>query len=164
MFLQENRRFSATPGGESTLQHDLETQEIVLIETDRDHGELIRQALHKVVPEKTITLFRHGTEAIAHIKRITADNLICGTHEIDLVLIDLNSTRIDGIGILEKIKSDPAMGRIPVVILSAAEGAADIQRAMDLGADEFVIKPFGFPEFTRTIQRIAGTWCIGWRA
>lgn len=163
MLIQESRRIGAESRGETALQHDIETQEIVLIETDRDHGELIRQALQKVVPEKTISIFRQGAEAVAHIKRIASDNVLCSTHDIDLVLIDLNLSQVDGLGILKMIKSDPAASRIPVVLLSAAEGAADIQRAMDLGADEFVIKPFGFREFARTIRRIATTWCIGWR-
>ena len=164
MLTHQKRRPNAECGGEVAPPADFETQEIILIESDRDHGVLIRQALRKVLPEKTITVFHRGAAAAAHIKRVASGNMLCNRHDIELVLIDLHLPTVDGLAILRMIKSDPAASRIPVVLLSAAEGAADIERAMEMGADEFVIKPFGFREFTRTIQRIATTWCTGWRA
>jgi len=60
----------------------------------------------------------------------------------DVVISDVMMPGLDGLGVLAAIRKDPATAHVPVILLSAKAQAADIERGLDLGADEYVTKPF----------------------
>lgn len=71
----------------------------------------------------------------------------------DLVLLDINMPKMDGLAALEEIRSDPAIDFIPVIILTAARlDAADVQTGLNLGADDYVTKPFDRRELMARIR------------
>jgi signal transduction histidine kinase/DNA-binding response OmpR family regulator len=71
----------------------------------------------------------------------------------DLVLLDVNMPHMDGFAVLEEIRNDPAIGHIPVIILTAARlDPADVQSGLNLGADDYVTKPFDRHELMARIR------------
>jgi CheY-like chemotaxis protein len=75
-----------------------------------------------------------------------------------LILLDLNMPKVDGREALAKIKGDPELRRIPIVVLTTSKAEEDIVRAYDLGVNSFVSKPVTFEELATAMQTLAGYW------
>ncbi len=75
-----------------------------------------------------------------------------------IILLDLNLPKVDGREVLQKIKSDSALSRIPIIILSSSEAAKDIQESYDLHANCFISKPVQLDDFMQVIQMIEMFW------
>lgn len=76
----------------------------------------------------------------------------------DLVLLDLDLPGKHGLEVLAEIKSDPALRRIPVVILTTSAADTDIAAAYDLGANAYVTKPLGLDAWRILARQIEGFW------
>lgn len=61
---------------------------------------------------------------------------------VDLIITDLNMPKLDGFGLVRKIREDGDYGSLPVIILSSLSSEDDIDRGLDLGADTYLTKPF----------------------
>ena len=75
-----------------------------------------------------------------------------------LILLDLNMPRKDGREALSEIKSDPALRRIPVVVLTTSEAEQDIRQSYDLGVNAFVTKPVTFERLSECIELMGRFW------
>lgn len=75
-----------------------------------------------------------------------------------LILLDLNMPKKDGREALEVIKKDPALRRIPVVVMTTSEADQDIARSYDLGANSYVTKPVTFDSLARVIKALDRYW------
>ena len=114
---------------------------LVLVVDDEDGvRDLIVDAL-SMVSIQTITA-NHGMQALNLIRE----------NSIDLVVLDINMPVMDGFAVLEKLRS--AGNGIPVIILTARLDREDIKQGFDLGADDFVRKPFGIEELTLRINAV----------
>jgi len=76
----------------------------------------------------------------------------------DLILLDLNMPRMDVREALEKIKSDPRLRLIPVVILTTSNAETDIIKSYDCGASSYIPKPVTFDELTEKIIALTDYW------
>jgi CheY-like chemotaxis protein len=74
----------------------------------------------------------------------------------DLILLDLVIPKLDGFMVLEGLKKDEKTKDIPVVVVSAKAAEEDIKRAKELGADEYLVKPFTPEELAEVVGRVAG--------
>ncbi|MGH8573381.1 MAG: response regulator, partial [Gammaproteobacteria bacterium] len=72
----------------------------------------------------------------------------------DLILLDLNLPRRDGLEVLAEIKGDPALRHIPVVVLTTSAADEDILRSYQLHANAYVTKPVDFENFIKAIRQI----------
>jgi CheY-like chemotaxis protein len=75
-----------------------------------------------------------------------------------LVLLDLNMPRMDGREALAEIKGDPALRRIPVVILTTSQSESDVLRSYDLGANSFITKPATFSGLVEAMRALGRYW------
>jgi CheY-like chemotaxis protein len=75
-----------------------------------------------------------------------------------LILLDLNMPKMDGREALARIKGDPELRRIPIVVLTTSKAEEDIVRAYDLGVNSFVSKPVTFEELATAMQTFACYW------
>lgn len=75
-----------------------------------------------------------------------------------LILLDLNMPRLDGREALAVIKRDPALRRIPVVVMTTSEADQDIARSYDLGANSYVTKPVTFESLAQVIKALDQYW------
>ena len=76
----------------------------------------------------------------------------------DLVLLDLNLPKMDGRQVLETIKGDPVLRRIPVIVLTSSEAESDIARSYDLHANCYMCKPVDLNQFLETVRQIEEFW------
>lgn len=76
----------------------------------------------------------------------------------DIVMLDLNLPLLSGKEVLEAMKQDPSLKRIPVVILTTSEAERDIMHAYDNHANCYISKPVDFEKFVEVVRQIEGFW------
>lgn len=75
-----------------------------------------------------------------------------------LILLDLNMPRLDGRGVLARLKADPELRRIPVVVLTTSKLEEDILRTYDLGVSSFITKPVSFEALVDVVKTLNHYW------
>ncbi len=129
---------------------------IFLVEDNPSDIEITRRALQKRRVTDELTIARDGQEAL---------DILFG-HQNDhvpppgLILLDLNLPKVDGREVLEKIKSDPKLKRVPVIVLTASTREEDIARCYDLGVNTFISKPVRFEDFIEVVTTIKEYWTV----
>ena len=123
--------------------------EILLIEDDPGDVLLTTEAFQSSKVTNELRVISDGAEAIEHL-RAHAD---AGTLP-DLVLLDLNLPKVSGPEILEFIKTDPRLRRVPVVVLTTSAAEEDIVRTYDRHANAYVTKPVDFDRFIEVVRQI----------
>jgi DNA-binding response OmpR family regulator len=104
---------------------------LLLVEDDATTAESIRLCFEVNAPDTAIVSTGTGTEAVQKVKSET----------LDAVILDLGLPDIDGIKVLEQVRT---FSRVPVIVLSARHGADVISKALVLGADDYITKPFDY--------------------
>jgi CheY-like chemotaxis protein len=125
--------------------------EVLLVEDDPGDILITREAFahHKI--HNTLRVARDGQEGLDYLYQRGSHE---GAARPDLILLDLNLPKYDGHQLLEKIKSDPALCHIPVVVLTTSAAEEDILRSYRLHANAYVTKPVGFEQFMNAIRQI----------
>ena len=134
--------------------------EIVFVEDSPEDADLAMRSFkkHKLVNE--IKVIDDGQSAMDYLfgEGEYADNGRPVTPK--LVLLDLKLPKVNGLQILERMKSDPTLKRVPVVILTSSNEDRDITRAYDLGANSYIVKPVNFSKFAEAIQNLGVYWMV----
>src|SRR5215216_4930538 len=125
--------------------------EVLLVEDDPGDVLMTQEAFleHKV--RNRLTVVSDGAEALAYLRR---EDGYADAVRPDLILLDLNLPRRDGREVLEEIKKDRDLGRIPVVVLTTSAADEDILRSYQLHANAYVTKPVDFESFITVIKQI----------
>lgn len=87
------------------------------------------------------------TDAAAALTRLESQSY-------SLVVLDLFMPGMDGFAFLKTVRANPSLNRMPVLVLSGSERSEDRVRALDLGADDFVVKPFNPLELTARVKNL----------
>lgn len=129
--------------------------EIVLIEDNVSDAELIIRALRKHGFASEILHLKDGEAALEFL-----DVLRKGDRDEfpRLILLDINMPKVNGLQVLEKIKMDPKISHIPVVLLTSSREVQDLRTGYRLGANSFVVKPVEFDQFMNTVSEIGAYW------
>lgn len=77
-----------------------------------------------------------------------------------LILVDLKMPKVSGLQVLEKVKSDPELKSVPVVILTSSQEDPDIAKCYSLGANSYIVKPLDSSKFFNSIKEIGLYWMI----
>ncbi len=125
---------------------------LLLVEDNLGDVGLIREALASRCPQVELIVARDGLEGL---ELLTKRN---GGVRPDLVLLDLNLPRMDGRELLEHIKSDSELRRMPVIILTSSNAPQDVVRAYDLHANCYLVKPPDFVGIENVVGRICDFW------
>ena len=137
-------------------------KKILLIEDDEDHADIITEIMldnHNGI-EKDIMLMRDGQEAIDYLKKAETNSDNNEIFKIELVLLDLNLPKVEGMDILKFMKKSPRLRSVPVVILSTSSDKKTIAQAYENGADSFIVKPVSYDEFVRKLMDMEEYWLI----
>jgi chemotaxis family two-component system response regulator Rcp1 len=129
--------------------------EILLIEDNPGDVRLIVEALKENKLYNNLHVVEDGAAAMAFLHR---EGEYANTPRPDLILLDLNLPKKDGREVLAEIKSDKALKRIPVVILTTSQAEEDILRTYDLHANCYVTKPVDLDQFIKVVQHIEEFW------
>lgn len=132
----------------------MEPIEILLVEDSPDDVLLTQKALRAARLANTLHVASDGDEAMTYLR----PNGAPGFRRPDLVLLDLNLPGKDGREVLDEIKSDPDLRRIPVVVLTTSAEERDVHRAYDSHVNAYVTKPLKFSEFVDAVRAIESFW------
>lgn len=125
--------------------------DVLLVEDDEGDVLMTREALDEGKILNRLHVVGDGVEALDFMRQT-------GRHTAaprpDLVLLDLNLPRVDGRQVLQEIKADEDLRRIPVVVLTTSEAEEDVLRSYNLHANVFVSKPVDFDRFVTVIRKI----------
>ena len=132
------------------------TIEILLIEDNQADAELTRTAMGLRKMLFNLHLVKTGEDALHFLNRIEP---FSNAVRPDLILLDLNLTGIGGHEVLERIKTDQDLRKIPVVVLTSVQSELDILKSYSMGASSYIIKPVDFDNFSHVVQKIQDYWC-----
>jgi two-component system response regulator len=128
---------------------------ILLVEDDPGDAELARTAFDESTLSMSLTVADDGEKAIACLRKHPPYTTAITP---DLIILDLNLPRKDGREVLHEVKTDPALRRIPVIVMTTSSADSDVTLAYTQGANCYITKPMGFPEYAKTIRAILDFW------
>jgi chemotaxis family two-component system response regulator Rcp1 len=130
---------------------------ILLIEDSRADAKIIERALREGDVSHRLTVIPDGRHALDYLFSVR-DESGPDDREPDLILLDLNLPGIDGCQVLTKIKSDPFLRMIPVVILTTSDREEDIRQTYQAGANTYISKPAEYPRYRELVATLRHYW------
>jgi CheY-like chemotaxis protein len=130
---------------------------ILLIEDSRADAKMIERALREGNVSHRLTVIRDGRHALDYLFSLR-DEGAPTDREPDLILLDLNLPGIDGCQVLTRIKSDPFLRMIPVVILTTSNREEDILQTYQAGANTYISKPAEYPNYRELVTTLRHYW------
>lgn len=134
--------------------------EILLIEDNANDAEMTMRALKKNNVTNKIFHLKDGADALEFIfgtGKFEGRNIL---HKPKVILLDLKMPKVDGIEVLEKIKSNESTKAIPVVILTSSKEDPDIQKCYLLGVNSYIVKPVDFEGFHKVVADLGLYWVL----
>lgn len=128
------------------------------MEDDPGDQELTRRALQNERSRADLRIVDDGEEALLYLRREERFSGPSCAPRPDLILLDLNMPRMNGRELLQILKKDPDLGRIPVVVLTTSEQETDILRSYDLGCNSYIKKPVDMKQFVSAVQQFGNYW------
>ena len=129
--------------------------QILLVEDSPEDALLAREALREAQISTELHHVEDGDDAIAFVRR---QDSYGDAPRPDLIILDLNLPGKDGREVLEELKSDEELRRIPVVVLTTSESDGDVVRAYDHHANAYVRKPIDLDRFIQIFRAINDYW------
>ncbi len=129
--------------------------EILLVEDNPGDARLTLEAFKEGRVLNNITVIRDGVEALEYLRR---QGKYADAPVPDLVLLDLNLPKKDGRQVLEEIKTDDTLRRVPVIVLSTSASQEDVARSYGAHANCYITKPVDLDQFLHVVQSIESFW------
>lgn len=134
---------------------DVKPKTIFLVEDNKADIRLIQEVLkNSSVPHQVVTV-RNGMDAMAYLRK---EGEYADALRPDLILLDLNLPRKDGREVLAEIKADPALKRIPVVVLTTSRNEDDIAQSYELHVNCYITKSRNLSELFHIVKGIEEFW------
>lgn len=137
----------------------IELKKILLVEDNPNDIELTLEALAEHSLANRVVVLNDGVQALEY--------LYCdGPYENRekenpaVILMDIKMPRMDGIEVLGKIKNDPELKSIPVVMLTSSREEPDLKKCYDLGVNAYVVKPVNFKDFFDAVKQLGIFWAV----
>ena len=131
---------------------------ILLVEDNPDDAELTLRAFEESNTLSQIVVAPDGEQALDYLfakgSYLDRDPKVMP----DVMLLDLNLPKVDGLGVLRRVRADSRTRRLPVVVLTSSGEETDILRSYDLGANSYVQKPVDFAQFLNAAQQLGLYW------
>jgi two-component system, chemotaxis family, response regulator Rcp1 len=129
--------------------------EILLVEDNPGDIRLAREALDESKLKNNLSVVMDGVEALKYLR---FEGKYSGVSLPDIILLDLNLPRKNGVEVLQEIKSDDNLKYIPVVILTSSKADEDIFKTYNLHANCFITKPVDMIQFMHVVKSIEEFW------
>ncbi len=129
--------------------------EILLIEDNPGDILLTLEAFKECGQKHNISSVKDGVEALKYLQK---ENTYSNSVTPDIILLDLNLPKKDGRQVLEEIKKDEKLKKIPVIILSTSKNENDIIKSYELNANCYIAKPVELEHFINIISEIEKFW------
>jgi CheY-like chemotaxis protein len=128
---------------------------ILLVEDSPADAELARACLRNGRIANSVTWLRDGQDALDYVLRNSSSN---GSTPPDLILLDLNLPKINGVEFVRRLKANDTTKRIPIVVMTSSQEDSDIIESYELGTDGYIVKPVDFATFVSVTRQIGFEW------
>ena len=127
---------------------------IFLLEDDENDASFIKTCLKKFTKDENIFHFENGADLLEYVSESKINN----NRLPGLFLMDLKTPKINGLQVLQQLKSDERTKSIPVIIMTSSQEEKDLKDSYAFGANSFVVKPIDFKVFEKTIEAVGNYW------
>ncbi|MEM6841669.1 MAG: response regulator [Bacteroidota bacterium] len=129
--------------------------EVLLVEDSEADAALVEESMQESKLKVNLHVVEDGVKAISYLKKEGAYQKV---DTPDIIILDLNLPKKDGREVLEEIKADEKLKRIPVVVLTTSSAEEDIFRSYKLHANCYITKPLDFDQFAKIVASIEDFW------
>lgn len=127
---------------------------IMLVEDDDGHLLLIRENLRAAGIVNDMLEMHDGQQALDYLLRRGQYQDPAKSPRPGLILLDIKMPKMDGFAVLEKLKADPQLRTIPVLMLTSTDDQGEVNRCYKLGANSYVVKPIRYEEFQEHVKAL----------
>lgn len=131
---------------------------ILVADDDADDRMMAKDALDECRLSNQLHFVEDGVDLMNYLRRQGRYADAATTPRPGLILLDLNMPKMDGREALREIKADPALRRIPVVVMTTSKAEEDIYRSYDLGVSSYVAKPVTFEGLVEVMKALGKYW------
>jgi CheY-like chemotaxis protein len=132
---------------------------ILLVEDDPRDVELTLTALQEYNLVNEVAVARDGQEALDYLYRRGQFSERDGTDPV-VMLLDLKLPKINGLEVLQQVRSDAQLRLLPVVVLTSSHEEKDLARSYELGVNAYVVKPVDFHAFINAVKELGVFWAM----
>lgn len=130
---------------------------IILLAEDSEHEvRAIRRVWEKLCVENQVRVVHDGQECMDYLCRQGRYEDPASSPRPRLLLLDLNMPNLDGFQVLTRLKADPNLKFLPIIVLSSSNLETDVERSYDLGAAAYIVKPPRLDDLTEVIRNLHG--------
>jgi CheY-like chemotaxis protein len=132
---------------------------VVLMAEDNEHDIVAtKRAWKKRHIANPLYIVNDGEECLDFLHQRGKYGELYSAPQPGILLLDINMPKMDGLAVLEHIREDEKLRRLPVVILTTSKAEEDRIRSYDLGANAYIVKPVGFEKFSWAVKTISLFW------
>lgn len=135
-----------------------EPMTILHVEDNSDHADLVARSLRRHRVARAVYLAEDGEQALDYLFRRGNYQDPKASPRPDVVLLDLRLPKVDGLDVLQALKTSADLLSIPVVVLTSSEAEKDLTEAYDYHANSYLVKPVGFEDFNKMMEQIGIYW------
>jgi two-component system response regulator len=142
------------------MTQGMRAQVILLVEDNPDDRDLALLAFDQSKIANEVVVAENGVEALDYV---FGTGVYAGRDAAEapqVVLLDLNLPKLDGLEVLKRIRSDVRTKRLPVVILTSSDEERDIVESYERGANSYIRKPVDFAQFIEAVQQLGLYWLV----
>jgi CheY-like chemotaxis protein len=126
---------------------------ILVVDDDEGHAILIRENLEAAGVRNPIQHLRDG-QAVLDFFAPQSKTKARAADDCYLVLLDIRMPKVDGIEVLRRMKADPELSKIPVIMLTTTDDTREVERCYELGCNVYIQKPVDYERFAEAIRRL----------
>jgi CheY-like chemotaxis protein len=131
---------------------------VLLAEDDNNDALLFHRAFRKLETQAQLQVVTDGDQVIAYLSGRGSGSEPALAPLPGLLLLDLKLPRRSGLEVLKWLRQQPRLRRLPVVILTSSKQPSDIERAYELGANSYLLKPIGLDALIHLVQLVHQYW------
>jgi CheY-like chemotaxis protein len=132
---------------------------ILMVEDDPKDVELTLTALEEYNLANEVVVTRNGQEALDYLHR-RGQYINRSQENPAVILLDLKLPKVDGLEVLQDIRSDERLKMVPVIVLTSSHQEKDVMRSYKLGVNAYVVKPVDFHEFVNAVKELGVFWAV----
>lgn len=137
----------------------LPEQVVILLAEDLENDAfLVRRALVNAGIKNPLHVVRDGEECMAYLNGVGKYSNRDEYPLPDILLLDIKMPRMDGFEVLKEIRSNKTFAALRVIVLTSSEDIFDVNKAYELGANSFLVKPHEFESYTRLMRTLCAFW------
>ena len=137
--------------------YDPEDYPILMAEDNPDDVLITRRSWKKAQIQNRLYVVGDGEQALDFLFR---RGEYADAPRISLMLLDINMPKVNGFEVLEVVKGDPVLRKMPVIVLTTSNRIKDVERAYELGCNSYIVKPVGYENFLQAVKDIQMYWLI----